>query len=157
MEVFAYDLFCDRQYEFLISITNNVVTVSCNCERDIYKKENLNEFSWGSCLQNLVTFSLTIMNDLEYNISNVSFKNALRNLLNRIRQFVKLGDIDLSQGVLKLFTCELLDFINCWKVFTKSLNFAEKNSVFFVLDTTVALLTIFHILYNRVTKNELVK
>lgn len=147
MNCFTYEIHCDKNYELIVNIFDEKIYVSCNCPRDIFKTERISEFSWGICLQNLVLFSLSIMNDMNFQVNNISFKKALSQLLNRIRQFEKLGDIELSNSVLNLFTCEIFNFIKVWLHFIETLNYSETSAVYFVLDNTIGLLTIFHILY----------
>jgi hypothetical protein len=117
------------------------VTTSSNISR----KENIDEFSWGVCLQNIVLFSVTLFGDLNFALHNTNFKSKLQRVLHRIKQFEKVGNIELSKAVLVLFLNEFFELIQAWFLFSSSLaNGIEQ--IEYLVHTSVGLLCTFHIL-----------
>lgn len=149
MEYFQYTLFSSDSITFYVSIVDVTILISSSVSESYHRKENIQDFSWGVCLQNIVLFSVTLMADLNFTIKECSFKRHLSRILNRIKQFEKLGAIDLSERVLVLFVEELFQLIQSWFEFTNLLNQEDKHRNY-IIESTVGLLCTFHILFFHV-------
>jgi hypothetical protein len=149
MEFFRYEIIASSIDNFYVSVHENIITVSSYTDEFRSRKENVEDYSWGICLQNLVLFSINLMSDLNFKIIDTSFKSKLQKILHRIKQFEKLGNIDLSSSVLVLFVSELFDLISAWLLFAPNIeNYLHQKT--HIIDTTIGLLCIFHILYQHV-------
>lgn len=162
MNVFEYRLTIPEVYYIYVSVIESNIVVTCNYDNLIFKKENCNDFTWGNCLQNIIIFGMSIMTDLNFNIQENSFKQSLKLILQRIQQFEKLGNVDLSTAVLILFLNEFYSLIQKWCLFIPTLGtsldmgFKMKSSSMenkrYLIDMTIGLLMTFHILYETVNK-----
>jgi hypothetical protein len=133
------------EIQFYISIHENNLEVTCSLENE-GKSENLNDYSWGSCLQNIVLFGLSFMAAHDFQLKNSIMKTQLRHIMNRIKQFEKLGHIELSKNVLGMFLTEFRTFIHLWFQFVET----NGHSFFddcYLIRSTIGLLVCFHLMY----------
>ena len=149
MEFFHYNFIVGDCIDFYVTTHENVITVTTSSNINISRKENIDEFSWGVCLQNIVLFSVTLFGDLNFALRNTNFKSKLQRVLHRIKQFEKVGNIELSKAVLVLFLNEFFELIQAWFLFSSSLANAIEQ-IEYLVHTSVGLLCTFHILYFHV-------
>lgn len=150
MEYFQYSLFSNEPITFYVSVLDITILISSSVTENYHRKENIQDFSWGVCLQNIVLFSVSLMAELNFVIRECSFKKNLNKILHRIKQFEKLGNIDLSERVLVLFIQELFQLIQSWFDFCNLFD-QQENQRHYLIESTVGLICTFHILFYHVT------
>jgi hypothetical protein len=146
MEIFCYSatIASDNIFFYVSCNENNIiVTTSKNDER---RSENASEFTWGMCLENIVIFSLSLMNLFDFNMKPTPLKKKLGVVLKRIKQFERLGDIELNHSVLLLFLIDFHDFIREW---IHQLPSGITDDIIYAIRSTIGLLCTFHIMKNR--------
>ena len=148
MEIFCYQaVIASEPVFFHVScISDTVVVTTSNTEER--RSEKIPEFTWGVCLENIVLFSLSIMNLFNFNMKPTPLKKKLSLVLKRIKQFEKLGDIELNHHVLLLFLTEFHDFIKEW---ISQLPLGITDDKVFAIRSTIGLLCTFHIMRNRLS------
>lgn len=142
MEIFCYSVIIETEHLFYVSSNNEKITVTTSNPNE-QRVEKTSEFTWGVCLQNIVLFCLSIMNEFEFEIKPGKFKKQLSIILKRIRQFEKLGHIELNKNVLLMFLHEYYILLSEW------FNVLEKRMIddkIFAIRSTIGLLATFHIM-----------
>lgn len=145
MEIFCYTLLLKSEIQFYVSIHQNNLELTCSVETE-GKSENLNDYSWGTCLQNIVLFGLSFMAAHEFELKKSNIKTHLRHIMKRIQQFEKLGHIELSKNVLGMFLSEFRTFISIWFQFVETEGDSLSDDCY-LIRSTIGLLICFHLMY----------
>lgn len=149
MEIFCYSVVIETEHLFYVSCNEEKVTVTCSI-REEKRIEKTREYTWGVCLRNIVLFGLSVMNQFQFEVKPSNFKKQLTNILKRVRQFEKLGDIELSKNVLLIFLQEYFTLLSEW------FNFLEQGMIedkIFAIRSTIGLLISFHIMKTHAQKS----
>ena len=153
MNFFMYEINIPDRICLYVSVVKSTILVTTDFDVNVYRKEDINDFSWGACLQNILLFGMTIFRESNFKISHVEFKNSLKLILQRISQFEKLGHITLAKSVMILFLNELYCLINKWIQYISTLQTVSVDEKKYLVENSIGLLVTFHILFEIVNYN----
>jgi len=145
MEIFCYTLVVSEEVQFYVTVSNEKLFLTTS-KLDEERTGSSKEFTWAVCLQNIVLFGLSFMSNFDFEIKDSPIKKQLKLVLCRIKQFEKLGDVELSKNVLVLFLSEFQKLIATWFQFVESNQLEDE--VFLIRNTIGLLCTFHHMFYH---------